>query len=834
MPRSKSAKIARERGRANMDSCTATGYVLCLMVACLGYNSCAASVLFPAEFPLVKEKVAADVVIAPEDFPVVHLATNDLAADVEAITGLKPAVRFSPGARGGAAVLIGTIGHSSLIDGLIGSGKIEIRDVRGKWETFLLAPVKDPLPGVPSALVIVGSDRRGTAFGIYELSRLLGVSPWYWWADVAPARRPELLVSLAARTVGPPAVKYRGIFLNDEDWGLRPWARETYEPEAAALGPKTYARVFELLLRLKANTLWPAMHEGTRPFNAGRDLAELADRYGIVMGSSHAEPMLRNNVGEWSAPAGDYNYATNREGVRSYWAERLRTNGRFENIYTLGMRGVHDSPLQGAKTGSERANLLNEVIADQRTMLAQAGGSPLEQIPQIFCAYSELLEAYRSGLALPADVTVVWPDDNYGYVRSYARPEERDRPGGFGVYYHVSYLGRPLSYLWLNTTPLALMWEEMTKSFAHGADRLWMLNVGDLKPAEIGTEFFLELAWDPRRWGPDAQIAFLRQWAAREFGADHAENVARAMAEYYRLNFWRKPEHLQWWFNRQAPRRSPFVAEEIKKRLADFASLCDSIDRIAVGIAEDRRDAFAQLVGYPVHASALANVRYFATEAGDVARAREAADAIREHTRQYNEVISGGKWRGFMQPAPVVPRLQHMFIAPWTETPPFPVLTTEQREPARRAVLARLERNAGGIQVEGLGRSGRAVRLLPGATVECVADLPAPGEWTLQVRLLPTHPVRENALMFRVGLDGGPDAAVSLRANFNNAPWSHGVLENIRAAAATVSVAAGRHVVRLTGIDEGVVVDEIVFLPPGATNNFLGPVEPMELSALKK
>jgi Glycosyl hydrolase family 115 len=517
-----------------------------------------------AGFALVREGRAAALWCDATDHTVVRTATEDLAADVERVTGTRPLVNSDVSALRGPVVLIGTLGQSALIDDLVRRERLDVRRVSGQWETFLIGTVRRPLPAVPEALVIVGSDRRGTAFGAYELSQAIGVSPWYFWADVTPDRERSLIVAAGTRRFGPPSVRYRGIFLNDEDWGLQRWAARTFDPETGDIGPKTYRRVFELLLRLKANTLWPAMHACTRPFNADPASARLADEYAIVMGSSHAEPMLRNNVREWTAPHPDYNYVTNREGVRAYWEERVRTNGRFENVYTLGMRGIHDSDIQGTRTAEERVRVLEQVFADQRALLLQHVDPQVERVPQMFCAYKEVLALYRAGLKVPDDVTIVWPDDNFGFIRSFASADERRRAGGFGVYYHISYLGSPLAYLWLGTTPPALIWEEMNKAYDHGADRIWIVNVGDIKPAEIGTELFLQMAWDGGRWRRDNLPRFLKEWATREFGATQAAAIADVMDEYYRLNFQRKPEHLQWWLPAEKPRASALAPHEIR------------------------------------------------------------------------------------------------------------------------------------------------------------------------------------------------------------------------------------------------------------------------------
>jgi hypothetical protein len=617
------------------------------------------------DFELVRGGRAADVHVSDDDFKVVRIAAEDLAADIERVTGVRPAVRAKAAGLSGPAVLIGTLGRSPLIDRLAREGKIDAQSLRGRWESFLIATVKDPLPGVRTGLVVAGSDRRGTAFGVYELSQAAGVSPWYWWADVTPRRRRELFVAAGTRRAGPPSVKYRGLFLNDEDWGLQPWAAKTFEPETGDIGPKTYARLFELLLRLKANTVWPAMHEVTRAFNADPRNRVVADDYAIVMGSSHAEPMLRNNVGEWKEDKKLYDYTRNPEGVRHYWEERVRENGRYENLYTLGMRGIHDSPMQGPKTQAERIKTLEQIFADQRALLARHVNPDPTQVPQIFNPYKEVLADYRAGLKVPDDVTIVYPDDNFGYIRTFPNDEERKRRGGTGVYYHVSYLGRPLSYVWLETTPPALVWEEMSKAYRNGARQLWVLNVGDLKPAESVTEFFMQLAWDSSRWRRDNLPDFLRQWAAREFGRAASEEIASVMEEFYRLGFARKPEHLQWHLPGEAYRPSDFAhfdyGDEAQARLDAYDSLLSRVSRLYPTIPAPLRDAYYQLVLYPVRGAALANRRVFAAEKaaryalqGRASAARWAQEAqraewlVEQETLFYNEKLSGGKWRHMM------------------------------------------------------------------------------------------------------------------------------------------------------------------------------------------
>lgn len=629
------------------------------------------------DLKLVDRAQAADILVSPDDFKVVQIAAQNLAADVERVTGKKPTLLSEASKASGHVVIVGTLDKSPLIQALLRSGKLRVEELRGKWESFVITTVPNPFPNIEMALVIVGSDRRGAAYGVFELSEAIGVSPWYWWADVPPVRHANLYIAQTVRRAGPPSVQYRGIFLNDEDLGLQPWAAKTFDPQLGDIGPKTYARVFELLLRLKANTLWPAMHGCTKAFNLYADNKRVADDYAIVMGSSHAEPMLRNNVTEWTDNHDNYDYTKNRDGVLKYWEDRAAENGRYENIYTIGMRGIHDSPIVGPKTQPERIEVLQNIFNDQRSLLARHVNSDVTKVPQIFCPYKEVLADYRSGLKVPDDITIVFPDDNFGYIRYFPSAEERKRAGGFGVYYHVSYLGGPLSYLWLDTTPPALIWEEMSKASDHGVRKFWMLNVGDLKPAEISIELFLQMGWDISRWRRENLNEFLSAWAASKFGDTHAREIAALMDKYYRLGFARKPEHLQWNFANEKPKPSDVTSfdygDEVQRRLDDYDALMTHANQLYDRMPPDQRDAFYELVVYPIRGAALANRRYFAYQksaeylaqgrASASAWAQRAADAdaqMNTETDYYNQKLASGKWRRMMMIEPPNGQWQYM------------------------------------------------------------------------------------------------------------------------------------------------------------------------------
>lgn len=646
-----------------------------LVVGALGFSHMAPAMIAVSStssgFPLVSGGKATPIFLSSSDAKVVGISVTCLADDLEKVSGVRPTI--SPATPSGSSViLIGTIGKTPAIDALISGGKLDVAGIAGKWESFVIATVESPLAGVDRALVVAGSDRRGTAFGAFELSEACGVSPWVWWADVLPASQSELWVNQSRYEQGPAAVQYRGIFLNDEDWGLQPWAAKTFETDAADIGPKTYAKICELLLRLRANYLWPAMHPSTKAFNSFPANKTVADDYAIVMGSSHAEPMLRNNVGEWDASVrGSYNYVTNRQNVLNYWDERVAANGAYENIYTIGMRGIHDSPMEGGGTTAEKVARLQNIFADQRQILANRVNPDPSKVPQVFVPYKEVLDLYQAGLKVPDDVTIMWPDDNHGYIRQLPTAQERLRGGGSGIYYHISYWGTPQDYLWLCTTPPAVIWSEMSKAYDYGAKKMWVLNVGDLKPGEIDLQFFLELARDPEKFRNFDQKAFLTDWAARTFGAGLSVPIGGILDQYYRLNHPVRPEHLNLTTSGFSHFRN---GDEADRRLQAFASMAAEADALESSVPDRLKAAYFELVLYPVRAANLMNRKVLLAERSrlfaDQKRAKTAATGtlavtaytqIQTQTTFYNNTNAGGKWRGMMSASP---RDQAVFSVP--------------------------------------------------------------------------------------------------------------------------------------------------------------------------
>ncbi len=592
------------------------------------------------------------------------IAATMLAGDLADLGAARPAIVTTLADCPATCIVIGR--HDApLVARLARAGGIDLSPLAGAWERHVRAVVRD---GGRRILLIAGSDARGTAYGVVDLSRELGVSPWRWWADVTPRRRAVVAIDDATVVSRAPSVKYRGIFLNDEDWGLLPWAAKTLDPAKGNIGPRTYERVFDLMLRLKANTLWPAMHSVSTPFYGDPGNAPLAARYGIVVGTSHAEPMMRNNLREWDeASRGPFDFTRRPDAIVDYWRERVTATRGQDAIYTLGLRGIHDGPMQGATTTAARATILENVIGLQQNLLATTLARPLSQIPQVFVAYHELQEAYDAGLAVPPDVTLMWTDDNYGWLRRLSTPAERRRPGGAGVYYHLSYWGRPHDYLWLGTTHPALIREQMGRAWDTEARRMWIVNVGDIKPIEYLTQYFLDLAFDADllAQSPDAHLA---DFMTEQFGAAGLR-IAPVMRRFYDLAWERKPEFMGFgeteWVTPNRP--TAYVqsdGEEAQDRLAAYAALRRDAAALAADIPADRRDAYVELVLYPVRAAALLNERILSLDLANlyarqhrasanwyVDRARRAHAALVADTARY-DALAGGKWRGMMDMAP--------------------------------------------------------------------------------------------------------------------------------------------------------------------------------------
>lgn len=621
-------------------------------------------------FTLASPRQTAAILYDASDAAVVKRAAELFAADVEAVTGRRPQVTSATGETG-PAVIVGTVGGSALIRRLSEAGKIDTAPLEGAWERYMIQTVANPLPGIRKALVIAGSDRRGAAYGLFTLSELIGVSPWYWWADVPVKKHAALHVDAPPTYSQTPSVRYRGIFLNDEDWGLTPWASQTFEPERGNIGPRTYAKVCELLLRLKANYLAPAMHPVSTSFNQIPENKLVADTFAIVMGSTHCEPLLLNTASEWDTQTmGPWNYDKNKEGINRVLTQRVRENSPYENVYTLALRGLHDGAMSTTLPMHEKVRMLQQALLDQRQILAENIDRPVETVPQAFTPYKEVLEIYSNGLELPDDVTIVWPDDNYGYMKRLSGVREQRRTGRSGVYYHVSYLGVPHSYLWFSTTPPSLMYEELRKAYDTTADRLWLVNCGDLKGSEMQVSLFLDMAWDIGRFTADNVVTYPARWLAGIFGEAYYDRLEAMTREHLRLAFPRKPEYMGWGYhwnrfdhNCEQLTDTDFSFtnyDEAQRRLEAYRQLGARAEALLHEIGDEARPAFYQLVYYPLRGAELMNRmtlggqrnRWYARQGRAATNAvrdevQRCYDSLQVITRGYNSLL-GGKWNHMM------------------------------------------------------------------------------------------------------------------------------------------------------------------------------------------
>ncbi|MFI1743690.1 glycosyl hydrolase 115 family protein [Thalassobellus sediminis] len=597
-------------------------------------------------------------------------AANLFSNDIGLVTQTKPEIATSQNNLKGNIVIIGTIGKSKIIDELAETHP-EINQIKGKWERYVIKTIDNPFSKGGKALVIAGSNRRGTAYGVFSISESIGVSPWYWWADIPVIKQNYINLSSETVVSKAPSVKYRGIFLNDEDWGLKPWASKLIDPELNDIGPKTYAKVFELMLRLKANYMWPAMHEVTGAFNKYPENKLVADDYGILMGSAHCEPLLFNNATEWDKETmGEWDYKTNKEGIINQLEKRVKSNAPYENIYTLALRGMHDEGMIGNMSQQEKVEILENAIRDQRKLLEKYIDTNIEDIPQVLIPYKEVMDIYEMGVELPEEVTVVWPDDNYGYIKRLSTQEEQKRSGGSGVYYHVSYLGEPHNNLWMSTTPPNHMYEEMSKAYNTGADRIWILNVGDIKSCEYSTELFLDMAWDIDAFNYNNLYEHHANWTAEIFGETYIKELKDIWNTFYHQAFIRKPEYMGFGYEYSGHNNHYETLvdtkfsfnnyNEVENRLKAYNSIAEKATNILDKLSPELKPAFYQLVYYPIKGADLMNKKMLTahknrmyaqqgrSKTNELAGlAKQYSDSLDLITNGYNTLLDG-KWDNMM------------------------------------------------------------------------------------------------------------------------------------------------------------------------------------------
>ncbi len=775
----------------------------------------------PGALPLIVPGQRIVLVVAPGETPAVRRAAADLRGDLSAVGGQAVTVADALPAEAPVAVIAGTLGISPLIDALVRAGKLDVSGLAGQWEGHVEQVVERPAPGIARALVIAGSDRRGTVFGLYDISAKIGVSPWSYWADV-PAERHARLWLTAGRVADRPAVKYRGIFLNDEDPALGGWARARF----GKLDHRFYEKVFALILRQKANFLWPAMW-GKSIWEDDPASAPLAEEMGVVLGTSHHEPMGRAHVDWQRGGKGPWDYTKNADRLRQFWREGMLRRGKAETLVTVGMRGDGDEPMtQGTAT-----TLLEKIVADQRAIIADTTRRPAAETPQVWALYKEVQDYYDKGMRVPDDVTLLFSDDNWGNIRRLPDPAAGPRKGGYGVYYHFDYVGGPRNYKWIDTNNIARVWEQMSLAHEAGADRLWIVNVGDLKPMEFATSFFLDMAWNPARMTAAAMERYPAEWAGRQFGPALARPIGDLLAGYGQMAARRKPELID------ADSYSP---GEWARLVAAWSALESDARRVGRRVPAERRDAWYELVMHRIEAMAnlhrmyraVAQNRAAALAGNATAAARHGEEAKRLFAndaairRRYEVETAGGKWTQMMAQT-------HIGYTGWQqpEADVMPALgPLPSRAPQEPAVLFAADRperivSGAGITlspVPRLGREGPAVVARPalaaaverpgGAGPRLVYSfrVPSGGAVAIRVAAAPGLDVRGRGQQrYAVSVDGDAPTIVNLLADGTEAGWERAVADNRRIGTARRTLAAGRHSLSVWVVDPQVVFGRV-------------------------
>jgi hypothetical protein len=713
---------------------------------------------------------------------------------------------------------------------------VPVDSLFAKKEAFLIKVVN-------KQILVVGSDPRGTAYGILELSRMAGVSPWIWWGDVAPEKKSILTLPNDFYTFQSPSVEFRGIFINDEDWSLTPWSSKNFEPKAKTLfpiekrfqgqlGPKTYEKIFELLLRLRANTIWPAMHEVTMPFYFVEGNREMAERYGIFIGTSHCEPMMRNSATEWDLVAqGEYNYLTNKNEIQKYWSDRLVELKNSENIFTIGMRGKHDGAMQGVKTTEEYKNALAKIIPDQIKLLKKHINPDVTKIPQQFVPYKEVLDVFDAGLEVPEHIMLTWCDDNYGYLTRLSDTEHQKRKGGAGVYYHLSYWGRPHSYLWLTVTQPGLIYYEMKNAWEHNVRRLWVVNVHDPKIAAYDLELFLDLAWEINKNDNNSSYTtkHLFNWLKREFGTVAAEKLFPAMNEFYRLTAIRKPEFMGWSQievsdrktypnGRSAVTDTEFsfteFGGEADRYLSEYRKIKDVVAEVEKIIPENRKDNFFTIIKYPIFGASAMATKWLEAQ---YARSYGSQSAMDKSISAYNEIlsltdyynnISNGKWEHSMSYKP-----QNL---PVFEKPNFDIIQEVKQAKKTDNTHQYVVRNACDFthsskevqKIAMLGHSMNAVSLPKGETLTYEFESAMEGDAVLRTAVIPTHPNDMGDIRFSVQIDDETPQEISFREKGRTEQWKINVLRGQAVKTTNHKISRGKHTLKITALDNHIVIDQ--------------------------
>lgn len=724
---------------------------LLLVIAC-------ANIAYATEFINFKRSSISDVELTgtsdtitydPLDWKGVRMAVENLCHDLKAVTG-----------SANAPVVVGTIGKSKLAK----KYKQQSKELQGKWEQYLIFTDK-------GKLVILGSDKRGTIYGIYELSKQIGVSPWYWMADAPIQKHDQLFAKSGIYTDGEPKVKYRGIFINDEWPSFGTWCKNQF----GGINSKAYARIFELMLRLKANYFWPAMWDSR--FNEDDPLSpQLADDMGIVMGTSHHEPMMRahkeyvyrkDSIGAWD-------YATNKANLDRFFEEGLERNKAYDNLITIGMRGDGDVAM-GNGDDEDNMKTLKDVVDGQREIIERVYKKPASEVPQLWAIFTEVQRYYDAGFTVPDDVTLLFCDNNWGYIRRTGPEKERTRKGGMGMYYHIDMNGGPWNDRWVNTTTAAKIREQLNLAYQTGIDRIWIINVGDLKPKEMPIDFIMHYAWNPDDYPADKIDQYMVDWTRSIFGGEYAREIADIVTEYSKMNLERKPE----------VQRVGIYSVETGEAQRMF-NRWDDLEKRTLSLSKkmpaEMQDAFYQLVEYPAVASAGVAKIYLAATLGDSITMQALFERDKQMTDKYNKVIAGGKWDGMMLDKHIGYRMWSMpnentlpqvakpsdktgITASETAIMAHDYTRRTATDDARWVFLPGLGRGKGNMGIEPVTAKSRP--LGNGATLEYDINFSQSGKQKLALGILPTNDINPaRGLRIGVRVDDGEMQTIDARQGY--------------------------------------------------------------------
>ena len=811
------------------------------------------------DFCIAKDGKTATIVVDIDDWKGVIRAARDLSDDVRKVTNLSAQVDLQAAYSAGllpherknlkASILVGTIGKSRLIDGLVKQKMLDVSKVRGQWESFVIDVVD-------SNLVVAGSDKRGTVYGIYEISQRIGVSPWYWWADV-PVKHQDEVYWKDGRFVQPsPKVKYRGIFINDEWPSFGGWCTNQF----GGVNAKAYAHLFELLLRLKANYFWPAMW--ATAFNEDDpESPRLADEMGIVMGTSHHEPMMRSHQ-EYlrrKEQVGPWDYSINKQRIDQFFMEGMQRNKAYDNLVTIGMRGDGDVAM-GKGDDEDNMKTLREVIKGQRSIIKQVYGRE-DAVPQLWAIFTEVQRYYDAGFTVPDDVTLLLCDNNWGYIRRIGRDFERKRKGGLGLYYHIDMNGGPWNDRWVNTTTIPKLREQLNLAYQTGIDRIWIINVGDLKPKEVPIDFIMHYAWDPEAVKAGDEQTWLENFCTSVFGTEYAKESADLIAKYSKLNLLRKPEA-------QVP--GLFNYEEMLCLNNQWQSIIVRCEALKEQIPSFAQDAFYQLVYYPAVASAGLAMMYNAATMGDSLTVCDLMAKDQRLYEYYNKKLAGGKWNGMMRdnhigytqwfipeknfhPMTLGYKVKHD-LSPSKDTKEYSIPAYDYtRKDSHWIFLPDLGRGKGCMGIDDVKMASQEQG---GPTLEYEVDLTADGQ--VAIGILPTQDILPaRGLRLGVQLDDQPMQVIDARRGLvdtfleytpqnlavskvlkplpprsrlslsgfvdgQQLPRRDEVFDNLRWLDATFQTTPGKHTLKVVMIDPEIVVEQIVVNPDNQHYSYFG------------